>query len=363
MWVLWLVPLIFVHELSHAIIGKALGFTIFEINFGTGPHVHRSIIFGIDIQINVWPFAGFTKLATDNVTALRSRFWFAIFAGPGFHFVLMLLLLSVANRNHLTGHLFTPRVLSYPAPLGMLFYSNLFLLINNLYPYRRSTRGGWSESDGSKLGTVPFWNQKQIDAHKSAYVIQNTRNLANKGMFEPALDSYKAALLDAPENLILKYGFGHTLLLMGKYREAVECFRGMLGNADQSGLVHSLMLKNAIAWTNLYLDDADALKEADDISRQNFELAPLVNSYWGTRGATLVATGHLEEGLRLLKPAYKRHSNNESRACTACWLSIAEARLGNQTAAIAWMKKAHKLSPLLPYLTLVHAEVARNSTN
>jgi hypothetical protein len=77
----WLVFLIVLHESSHAIAGKILGFRVFWIGIGYGRPLLDARLLGIRLKLNMIPFNGETALASPTMDWFRLRWWLVIFSG------------------------------------------------------------------------------------------------------------------------------------------------------------------------------------------------------------------------------------------------------------------------------------------
>jgi len=95
-----------------------------------------------------------------------------------------------------------------------------------------------------------------------------------------------------------------------------------------------------IAWSDLFLGDPALLEEADVYSQEALGASPKYAYYQSTRGAVLVSTGKVEEGISMLSRAYSHHQDRHARASVAYWLGIAEARRGNYAKGIEWVRAA-----------------------
>ena len=77
-----MVPLIFLHEMGHALTAVATGFRPFFILIGVGHSVYEGGILGLRIQICRRPLSGFTFLGTRNPAWFRTISLLSILNSP-----------------------------------------------------------------------------------------------------------------------------------------------------------------------------------------------------------------------------------------------------------------------------------------
>jgi hypothetical protein len=102
---------------------------------------------------------------------------------------------------------------------------------------------------------------------------------------------------------------------------------------------------NTRAWRLAVSGKPDAIREAVRLARPLHQDHPHTPWIAGTYGTALVAAGHLDLGLRLLREAYDDNLDDRLRAHNAAWLAIAEARRGRPDDAARWRSEAERLDP------------------
>jgi tetratricopeptide (TPR) repeat protein len=342
-WYAVSVPLIFLHEFGHAMVGRMVGLRVFWISIGSGLQIFEKQILGTSLRINLLPFTGMTILAARTPRLLRLRLWAATFAGPATHFaVLVLCYFAVGNLSF--QHLLSADILSAPSPFVTFMYANAFLFLLSLFP---ATGSGMARADGYRLIRILFWKEKEIAEYLASTPAVEAHEFIRCGNLNEAATRYQAALALNPDSFVLRHDLAIAWQMQGDYERARSIFVELL-HAEQKKQPgwHQLLLNN-IAWADLMLRRADLLQEADAYSEEVIKGSPNFPSFQGTRGAVLVSMGRVQEGDKLLRKAFRRHSEKIERASVACWIAIAEARTGNAQEARAWLSKAHRLCPWL----------------
>jgi hypothetical protein len=155
--------LMVLHELSHAVVGRAVGLRVFGISLGTGPRVYSRGVGKWTVEFRVLPAGGSCRAGLTGGRAARWRVAAMIAAGPVFHLIVLLALLYAAPRvfevaiPSLTGGAF----------IG-LFLINLLLLSGNLLPRNIKRDGQVLMTDGKNL--LRLWRSKDA---ASAWVLAN----------------------------------------------------------------------------------------------------------------------------------------------------------------------------------------------
>jgi tetratricopeptide (TPR) repeat protein len=362
MWYLWLIPLIFVHECGHALVGRLVGFRVFWISIGYGRQIFESHILGVNIRINSIPFGGTTALAARTFAALRLRLWLSIFAGPATHLVWLGACYLIWGADFFRDRVLSLHLLSSSAPVETFIFANAFLLLINLFLKRPGGTRGLAYSDGYQLLRIPFLKEEEIAECKTAYVGLQALEYMRSEQIERAVSTYEDALRLNPQSYMLRHDLAVARLKQGDYQLAREAFAQLLESKETRQAERRMLLLNNIAWVNVILGGNDLLAEADHYSEEAIRFAPKVPSFMGTRGAVLIRTGRIREGVSLLKTAYRQHSDRSSRAAVACWIAIGAAMVGNPTESAGWLQKAREESPEYHLLDMTEREVKATLT-
>lgn len=335
----WLVPLTLVHELGHALVGRITGFKVFWISIGYGRQLFDNRILGFNLRINLFPFGGSTALASRTSSWLRTRLWFSTFAGPATHLTLLGICLFVfrgALSVDLSKNL---------APVKTLIYANALLLLTSVVLKRAGGPAGLSFCDGYQLLRIPFLKDEEMEEYTFVHFGLEAQQHVRSGETEQAILIYEDALKVNPQSYALRHDLAVARLTQGDYKHSREEFLKLLESKQGSQTEHRIMLLNNIAWADVVLGTHELLPEADSFSEEAMRLAPKVTSVKGTRGAVLVRTGRTQEGLSLLRTAFRQHSDQSARASVAYWIAIGAALSGNLSESIDWLRKGRQECP------------------
>lgn len=344
------VPILLLHELAHAVIGGLLGLRVFAVHLGFGRLLFNKKFLGVHWVARLIPLGGATFLAGPETRFYRMRFFLAVLAGPALHAVLAVLLYFLQFPILLmTGHI--------NWIVGLAMWLNIISLIANLFPRKISTAFGVTGTDGWKLFHIPRMNRKELVANYVFYYSQSAVDAVERKDVSGALKWAEKGMELYPGNLTIINALGYVYSHMQDYQKARQTFSKILESQEEVPEVLKYIAKNNIAFANVMLEDPSLLPEADEYSRQAYQNMKWEPILAGTRGAVLVANGKYEEGIELLKIAFAKSLDRNSRASDACLLARAEHRRGNLAEAKKYIETARKLDPACNLLQKAEQEV------
>lgn len=88
LFVLWWMPLVFLHEFGHALIARLLGWRISRTVIGFGRIVWQGRMFGAPLELRMVPIEGFVQIAPQDTLGARFKHALIYFAGPGIELLL-----------------------------------------------------------------------------------------------------------------------------------------------------------------------------------------------------------------------------------------------------------------------------------
>jgi len=95
-FILFWIPLLFIHEFGHAIMASLLGWRVERIVIGFGRVLAHIRLLGAPMEIRMIPLEGFVQIAPKTITLARFKHALIYFAGPGIEllvfFIIMIML-------------------------------------------------------------------------------------------------------------------------------------------------------------------------------------------------------------------------------------------------------------------------------
>jgi Peptidase family M50/Tetratricopeptide repeat len=340
------------HELGHAIIGTLLGFRIFRVIIGYGRPLLTRVFLGWRWELRPLPIGGVTVTATLSTRFFRLRKFLLIFAGPLVNVICIALpiwLLSQARGASGPGSWGTSLFIDF-------FMANVLLLGVNLWPHRITTAAGGIENDGLALLRTPFISSQRVDEAPVGYHFLASQELCQQEQYAAAARNCEEGLAKYPNSSLLRSQLGIVFLSMNEHEKARALFSELLEHTDIKPDQRMILLNN-IAYTDLMSGSPELLEEAQRCSEQAYRNIPWVHSVKVTRGAVLVETGRLEEGLPLLRSAFNSHTEPKDKAFIAAFIALGENRRGNNEEGVRYFNMARALDPLCKLLNRVKIEI------
>jgi hypothetical protein len=139
-----ILPSVIVHEFAHAVVGKLCGLTVLRIWIGRGKTIYRPKIFGFDTEFKMIPVGGLTFLTHGLTKRLRLKYFLAILAGPLINAVILAVAWKFVSWRNFSLESSIPLV-------AFIAFAQMFILVENLLPYRIQTALGRLSTDGLSL--------------------------------------------------------------------------------------------------------------------------------------------------------------------------------------------------------------------
>ena len=242
------------------------------------------------------------------------------------------------------------------APAVDFLLANIILLGLNLFPYKITTVAGVIENDGLVLIKVMFSDQKKIDFHIASYFFLVSQEHYRRKQYLQALRICEEGLELCPDAILLRTQLGRVFLSLNDFEKARSIFGELLHHKDISPGQKMIMLNN-IAYADILSGRADLMDEADRYSEEAYRNIPWISAIKGTRGALLVETGRVDEGLQLLQKAYDGHSEPEGKALNAAHIALGEKLRGNTEESVRYLEIAQTLDPQCQLLDRIYKEL------
>jgi len=340
------------HELGHAIAGKVMGYRVFRVIIGYGQVLFTRRFLGCEWEFRPFPIGGVTLIATRSTRSYRLRRFVMLLAGPAVNVLFILLLFGILPADG--------SLVSYSfhgmAPALDFFLANVVLLVFNLWPHKITSSLGVTENDGLALISIPLSKLKQIEDQLAAFYFYSSQELSRQMQYVQSVRVCEEGLGLYPEAMLLRMQLGIVYLRMNEYEKARVIFTELLQHEEIKPGQKMIILNN-IAYTNILSGRADLAEEANRYSEEAYKNLPWVPAVKGTRGAVLVETGHVDEGLALLREAYEAYSEPEAKALNAAHIALGEKLRGNTEESMRYLRVVQTLDPQCQLLNRVIAEL------
>ncbi len=149
LFLLFWIPLLFIHEFGHAIMAKLLGWKVQRTVIGFGRVLFNTRLLGAPMQIRTIPLEGFVQIAPTTLKLARIKHALIYFAGPGIEllvfFIIMLMLGGMQQLFSITDDYSRIALQSFA-------FAALAGAIINLIPLGIITQNGSTPNDG--LGII-----------------------------------------------------------------------------------------------------------------------------------------------------------------------------------------------------------------
>jgi tetratricopeptide (TPR) repeat protein len=327
------------HELGHLLGAILTRQEILQITLGSGRLLYSTKIRGVYFEILSYPTEGMLFRKNKGMKLLKLRDFITVLFGPLANLVIAWFIWIVFTEQVKHTSLFEE-----PAPLLALLLANGLMGMINLLPFSFKSNFGELHSDGKQLLRIPFMSASQLEdrfrhqAIAASFLALHNKDLAKcEQLCAEALAAYPA---DAKLMLIKSV----LLCQRHQYRAAREFVLTALKDDAITGMERAVA-ENNIAWCDYALADPELLDEADRLSESAIKNVPWALSVRSTRGAILIATGRIEEGIALLEDKRLTMESTDNRASVACSLSMGYAAKGGLDKAREFLQQAETLDP------------------
>ncbi len=341
-----IVALIVTHELGHALMGRLLGYRIFEVSFGVGPLVLNAPLGRTRVVVRLLPAGGHTMLAPKGARLLPARDVFVALAGAFINLLTVLWALTADLSNTFT--------------FGIVLIGSA-VVVENLFPRHVRNALGVAKSDGLRAAQALEADEEALTAALVSRYLGEAYVDRAAGDHAGSLAWCERGLEVHPGTRTLQGDVAVSLINLRRYREARDLLVSLLGRDDLDPALRALY-RNNLAWTDLMLGDHELLSEAFEASKDAIDTLGDQPAVKGTRAYALILQGAVEDGLRLAGEAIRSNHAKDARASNACVLAIGCSRSGRLDAARRHVAHALRLSPDNELIERAVAEVERSAS-
>ena len=94
LFIIFWIPLLFIHEFGHALMAKVLGWHVQRIVIGFGKILIKTKLLDAPMEIRSIPLEGFVQIAPKNLTLARFKHALIYFAGPGIELLIFVIIMQ-----------------------------------------------------------------------------------------------------------------------------------------------------------------------------------------------------------------------------------------------------------------------------
>ena len=145
LFVVFWVPLLFIHEFGHAIMAKLLGWRVERIVIGFGKVLVHTRLLGAPMEIRTIPIEGFVQIAPKTVTLARIKHALIYFAGPSIELLAFFIIMIMLGG---LDQMFTVNDDYSRIALQSFAFAALAGAVINLIPIGIITKDGSTPNDG-----------------------------------------------------------------------------------------------------------------------------------------------------------------------------------------------------------------------
>jgi hypothetical protein len=345
---LLLYPIIVVHELGHALLGRALGFKVHRVQIGLGARWRRFERLGLPFELNGPPSGGFTWIAFGGGAALVPRQIAVLLGGILAEAALVLGAVAVARLLG-TRDLFALGMGVNPIPALAIVGSITFLGQLTL----RGTTGTPTDL-ALVLHVLLQRGPARAAAQQSVYVVP-AYLAAGDHRIADALGTIREGLAVHPEATGLAIFEASLLVELGETDAAIARLRPLVESpalTKEEAASATIVLADALANRRKPED----LVEADALSAQGLVAMPGNATALLVRANVLHERGESDAAWPLLCEAVLRSRIRLELATALCFLGWLENERGRLPAAAIRLAEARRLDP--PPALLARAEEA-----
>lgn len=336
-----------IHELAHAAVAVLLRLEVVAMSIGVGPVISRRRVRNVDVALHAIPTAGLVMLVASSRRWLRTRVWWAIFAGPAVNLgVAAVVLTWLASTGDNVARVEFTSGLAWWLVFGA---TNLGVGALNIFPS--------GSTDGAQLLSGLFGGHDANRTLGAGHLQRGDRALA-AGRYDEALAEAEAA-----RPLLKKdsWASDHLIALValerGDAERAVAALRALRDRGPLDPR-QAALVGNNLAWALAMRGAPDDAAEAITLSAAAVAALPGTPACHGTHGAALIAAGRAAEGLPHSQRGLVGATTDRNRAANHAWIAIGRAQLGDRAAAEASLDAARRLHPAHPLIARAEATLA-----
>lgn len=325
-----------IHEAGHAIMGKALGLRVTNVQLGFGRTFMMVKAMDVRWEFKMIPFGGFARYIPIDLPWFRTKDFLTSFGGP----LANLLVAWIMSWPIQAGAEFTKPVFGELHLWHVFLGTNLFSGLWNLIPYV----SGNQPTDGMLMLRAPFIRDEQIKKLRLIRWQMECDLSLEEGEFDKALQQVEEGRKLAPDDPELASRKARALLGAQRFDEARSEALGVY-EIESLSLEARARSSNTVAEANLQLDDEKLVHEAGFHSNHVMRIIPWDPEAKTVRAHLLIRQDEVDEAIPLLHSALEEESEPRPRAMMHCLLALAAHKKSDQSAYQAELSNARAAQP------------------
>ncbi len=333
--------IVLLHELGHALTGRALGLEIGLISIGHGPIVRKLLVGQVPVHLHAFPLSGRVYLGAPSLHLLRTRVWLATLMGPMTNAILIVTAVFAWDAlEPLTGE----------GPLAIWVVLNAIIVVGTLYPYRYQEAGQTYRSDGLALFELPRSKPDALRMYLLSAPLLRALARIDRGDYAGARSLAENARARDPDNIHPRILLSACASMLGQHAKTIALLRPIAAEAHESPVRAAIQnnIAFAVALSNVGAPaDDPQLGEADRLSASAFALYPCLLHFRSTRALVLVAMQKPEQALALLEYTHYERAPASARSHREAVRAFALSRMDRHAEARAAAELAAQLDPTI----------------
>ena len=287
---------IYVHEFGHALFATIAGIPVKKIQIGIGNPLIDVTVWTLRLVITKPPLGGYVAFDNSPESWIRARFFAAIAGGVLANLIVALMLIwffginlfDAPDKSDLAG-----------SAAFMFLIVNLFFFAINLVPLSISTYGFLAHSDGKQLLRVPWLGSIEIADALAAGDIWYGYEKIRENEFSEAEKIFLEITKSFPESALAKINLSTAYIKQLKTSEAKPVLETL--DNDQTPEHFRALAWHNLGWICLIEGTDESISLVSDYSDKSLSALPGMSIFKAQKGAALVESGDINDGMRLLR--------------------------------------------------------------
>jgi Flp pilus assembly protein TadD len=341
------------HEAGHAFVAKLVGLEVDRIVVGIGRRLGTFMLFGVPIEVHLYPAGGVTCIAARDLPYIRWKLAAVTLAGP---LVDIFLLWAAIELGETVWR--AERIQGGLAPVCALIAALFLSIVFNLWPMRVSSAAGQTETDGARLVGLALQKQYDFKSAERSEDVARLNDLFAQRQWQDVVKYAEQCLQQRPNDYALQVTLSAALINLGKLEQGRALLEPLIEQSPAFEWQRAVAANN-LAWLYLLLDDAALSEKSLALSESAYALLPWEPFITSTHAAAHALFGDAALAIRLFNSNRVRRNEPWTHASLFAGLAIAHARMGRLEDAITSLKRAQRVDPTAQLISIAQRRVTQ----